>query len=83
MNDKVAIITGASSGIGRAAALLFSVQGMKVAAVGRNEKELGLLRDEAQAQDGSFKVSLADILETSQVDRLINETVESFGRIDV
>lgn len=83
MNDKVAIITGASSGIGRAAALLFAVGGMKVIAVGRNEKELGLLRDEAHAGNGSVKVSLADILETSQVDRLINETVENFGRIDV
>ena len=83
MNDKVAIITGASSGIGRAAALLFAASGAKVVAVSRNEKELGLLRDEARDKSGSVKVSLADILENSQVDRLINETVENYGQIDV
>jgi NAD(P)-dependent dehydrogenase (short-subunit alcohol dehydrogenase family) len=83
MNDKVAIITGASSGIGRAAALLFSANGAKVVAVGRNEKELGLLRDESRDRSGSVKVCLADILENSQVDRLINETVENYGQIDV
>lgn len=83
MNDKVAIITGASSGIGRAAALLFVANGAKVIAVGRNEKELGLLRDEARELNGSVKVNLADVLETSQLDRLINETVENYGQIDV
>lgn len=83
MNDKVAIITGASSGIGRAAALLFAASGVKVVAVGRNEKELALLRDEARTLGGSIKIGLTDVLETSQVDRLINETVENFGQIDV
>lgn len=83
MNDKVAIITGASSGIGRAAALLFADDGARVVAVGRNEKELSLLRDEARDRSGSIKVCLADILENSQVDRLINETVENYGQIDV
>jgi NAD(P)-dependent dehydrogenase (short-subunit alcohol dehydrogenase family) len=83
MNDKVAIITGASSGIGRAAALLFADDGARVVAVGRNEKELSLLRDEARDRSGSIKVCLADILENSQVDRLINETVENYCQIDV
>jgi NAD(P)-dependent dehydrogenase (short-subunit alcohol dehydrogenase family) len=55
MNDKVAIITGASSGIGRAAALLFADDGARVVAVGRNEKELSLLRDEARDRSGSSK----------------------------
>lgn len=83
MNDKVVIITGASSGIGRAAALHFAANGASVVAVGRNEKELELLRDEARELHGSVKVNLADVLETSQIDRLIGETLESYGRIDV
>jgi len=83
MNDKVAIITGASSGIGRAAALLFAEKGTKVVAVGRNERELGTLRGEAHEKNGLIKINLADILETTQVDRLIIETIESFGQIDV
>jgi NAD(P)-dependent dehydrogenase (short-subunit alcohol dehydrogenase family) len=83
MNDKVAIITGASSGIGRATCLLFVKNGAKVIAVGRNEKELKSLRDEASGNEGSLKINLADVCENSQVDRLINETVENFGQIDV
>lgn len=77
------MITGASSGIGRATALLFARNGARVVAVGRNEKELGGLRTEAKGADGSIKVLLADVSETSQVDRLVAETVDGFGRIDV
>jgi NAD(P)-dependent dehydrogenase (short-subunit alcohol dehydrogenase family) len=83
MNEKVAIITGASSGIGRAVAMLFAEKGAKVVAVGRNERELGLLRDEAHGKSGSLKISLADIQETTQVDRLIRETAENYGQIDI
>ena len=83
MNKKVAIITGASSGIGRAAVHIFSENGFQVIAVGRNEKELGILREETQNFTGNLKIHLADIREMSQVERLINETVENFGQIDV
>ena len=83
MNNKVAIITGASSGIGRAAVHIFSENGFQVVAVGRNEKELGILREETQNSTGSLKIHLADIRETTQVERLVNETVENFGQIDV
>ena len=83
MKGKVALVTGASSGIGRASALLLAQQGANVVAVGRNESELGLLRDEAKSADGTLKIHLADVLETSQVDRLLTDTVESFDHIDV
>ena len=43
LTDKVAIVTGATSGIGRATARLFASNGAKVVAVGRNETELGHL----------------------------------------
>ena len=83
MNEKVVIVTGASSGIGRASAKLFAENGANVIAVGRNEKELNNLRDEAQTQNGTIKVYLADILETTQVDRLFNQIIESYNQIDV
>lgn len=83
MEKKVAVITGASSGIGRAAVHLFTENGFQAVAVGRNEKELGELRNEIKGSDGGLKIHLADIRETSQVERLVNETVENFGRIDV
>jgi NAD(P)-dependent dehydrogenase (short-subunit alcohol dehydrogenase family) len=83
MTGKVVIVTGASSGIGRATALLFAANGANVIAVGRNQKELGGLREESQRSEGSVKVHLADIREHSQVERLVNDTVQNFGQIDV
>jgi NAD(P)-dependent dehydrogenase (short-subunit alcohol dehydrogenase family) len=83
MTGKVVIITGASSGIGRATAILFAKNGSNVIAVGRNEKELNALRDQAQGKKGSIKIHLADIRQTTQVERLVNDTVQNFGQIDV
>jgi NAD(P)-dependent dehydrogenase (short-subunit alcohol dehydrogenase family) len=83
MTGKVVIITGASSGIGRATAILFAKNGSNVIAVGRNAKELSALREQAQGKKGSVKIHLADIRETTQVERLINDTVEGLGQIDV
>ncbi len=83
MEKKVAVITGASSGIGRAAVHIFTENGFQTVAVGRNEKELGSLRKEVKDSKGEVKIHLADIRETSQVERLVNETVENFGQIDV
>lgn len=83
MKDKIAIITGASSGIGRATALLFAKKGSKVIAVGRNEKELNALRDELSERDGILKVQLADVREITQVEKLVNDTADAFGKIDV
>jgi NAD(P)-dependent dehydrogenase (short-subunit alcohol dehydrogenase family) len=83
MQNKVIIITGASSGIGRATALTFARYGSKVIAVGRNEKELNSLRDQSKEFDSDVKVHLADLKENSQIERLITETADNFGRIDV
>ena len=82
MQEKTILVTGASSGIGRAAALLFAENGWNVVAVGRNQKELATLRDEAQNKAGAVKIHLADLLENTQIDRLINVTLESFNRLD-
>lgn len=83
MTGKVVIVTGASSGIGRATALLFAKNGSSVIAVGRNEKELGSLREDAKGKKGLIKIHLADIREQSQVERVVNDTVQNFGQIDV
>jgi NAD(P)-dependent dehydrogenase (short-subunit alcohol dehydrogenase family) len=82
MQGRVVIVTGASSGIGRATALLFARNGATVVAVGRNEKELAGLSKEA-GKDAAIKPHLADIMEFSQLDRIVTETVDSYKRIDV
>jgi len=83
MQEKVVIVTGASSGIGRAAALLFANQGSSVIAVGRNEKELTSLSKKVTSKTGVIKPHLADVTEMTQLERIITETVANQGRIDV
>lgn len=83
MQEKVCLITGASSGIGRAVARLFVANGATVVALGRSEKELNSLRDETQDASGALKIRLADVLETGQVEKSVADTVENFGQIDV
>lgn len=83
MEGKVAVVTGASSGIGRATVLVLAEQGVNVVAVGRNDADLGSLRDEARDLSGSIRIHLADITELSQVDRLVSETVQHMGQIDI
>lgn len=82
MKVNVAVITGASSGIGRASALAFAAAGWNVVAVGRNENELVNLLSETRDLEGTLKIHLADVTETTQVDRLFSETAQQFGRID-
>ncbi len=83
MNAKVAIVTGASSGIGRAAARLFAEGGYTTVAVGRNEKELSALSQSIKSKKGSIKIHLADVTEHSQLGRIASDAVTNFGRIDV
>jgi NAD(P)-dependent dehydrogenase (short-subunit alcohol dehydrogenase family) len=83
MEGKVAIVTGASSGIGRATAREFARNDTKVIAVGRNEADLSALRDESRDFPGTIRTHIADVTEMSQLDRLISETVDHFGQIDV
>jgi len=80
MKDKVVIVTGASSGIGKAAAFKFASEGAKVALVARSE---GKLAELVQAIDGEAKAILADVTQEADVERVVRETVEVFGGIDV
>lgn len=82
-NGKVALVTGASSGIGRATALLLAEKGLTVVAVGRNEAELADVREAGREFPGHISTHLADVLENTQIDRVISDTIEHFGRLDV
>ena len=84
MQGKVVVVTGASSGIGRAAAFLFAKNGATVVAVGRNETELAdLSKSIKKSGKGAIKQHLADLTEQSQIERLVNETIDNLGQIDV
>jgi NAD(P)-dependent dehydrogenase (short-subunit alcohol dehydrogenase family) len=83
MQGKIAIVTGASSGIGRATAALLAQKGASVVAIGRNEKELNALHEGHKGKTGSIKIYLADVTEMTQIDRMVSETIQSFGQLDV
>jgi NAD(P)-dependent dehydrogenase (short-subunit alcohol dehydrogenase family) len=83
MKGKVALVTGASSGIGRATSIRLAREGAVVIAIGRNQSELGSLRDETHKFDGVVKPHLAEVTETSQIDRLVTETIEHHTRVDI
>ncbi len=84
-DDQVVLVTGATSGIGRAAAVRFASSGALVMATGRNRAELNRLMEELN--DGKEEVvALAldgDIADGAFREGLVDRTVERFGRLDV
>ncbi|KAI7259084.1 hypothetical protein KC345_g10400 [Hortaea werneckii] len=83
IRDKVVLITGASAGIGLATARRFAAAGARLALVARSADTLQHLAGELQGL-GSEAVALpADVSDPKQVERIIEETVRHFGRLDV
>lgn len=81
--DKAVIVTGASSGIGRATALAFCREGAKVLAVARDAGALDDLAREASALPGALHPFPADLTNPTTGDRATAACVEAFGRVDV
>src|SRR5258708_12441657 len=83
LQNKVALITGGTTGIGRDTAVLFAKNGAKVVISGRRETEgneaIALVR--AAGGDGLFVKS--DVSKSSDVQSLVAKTVEKFGRLDI
>jgi NAD(P)-dependent dehydrogenase (short-subunit alcohol dehydrogenase family) len=80
---KVALITGATSGIGQACAIAFATAGAKVACVGRNENALQDVSERIRALDSEALTVRADLSSVAEAERVVNETVTKFGGIDV
>ena len=82
MDQKVALITGASSGIGRATAHAFSDRGAQVVLAARREKELASLVDEIEAKGGKATAIKTDVSKAEEVERMVNHAIEVYGRLD-
>lgn len=81
--NKIAIITGSSDGIGKATALLLAKEGANVVLNGRREEKLAIAAQEI-SQVGRTPLSVAgDICLNSTIDQIVKLTVEKFGRIDI
>ena len=82
LDGKVAIITGASRGIGAAAARLFAQEGATVVLAARSEPAIARIAGEVQAMGGRALAIPTDIGEPAEVERLIQRTLDTYGRLD-
>jgi len=83
---KVALVTGASSGIGYGTAVHFAREGCSLSVTGRNKDALKRLVDECRQQglqDGQVLTIVGDVGKAEDRERIIDETVRKFGRLDV
>ena len=80
---KVALITGAGSGMGRATAFLFSDEGAKVAAVDQNREPIERVAADITGAGNTAKAWTCDVSDRAAVNRLVEEVVAEFGGLDI
>jgi 3-oxoacyl-[acyl-carrier protein] reductase len=83
LTDRVAIVTGAGRGIGRAIALKLAGVGATVVVSDILEKEAGEVAQEIKANGGQSLVCRSDVSQAADVARLVEETLAAYGRIDI
>src|SRR2546425_12975567 len=82
LEGKVAIITGASSGIGRAAAMVFAREGAKVVLAARRAEAGQKVAEEIQAAGGTALFIRGDVSRADEGKALVEQAVSKFGRLD-
>jgi NAD(P)-dependent dehydrogenase (short-subunit alcohol dehydrogenase family) len=82
MNGKVALVTGASSGIGRATAEAFAAKGARVVLAARRQDELASLVAEIEGRGGKATAIRTDVSAARDVQRMVTHAMEAFGRLD-
>lgn len=83
LKNKIVILTGASSGIGRATALSLAAQGAQVVAVARRTEKLKELENESAKLSGKIFALTGDVSKDEDIARVVDTTIEKYGRVDV
>ncbi|MEH2004341.1 SDR family NAD(P)-dependent oxidoreductase [Nostoc sp.] len=83
LNGKVAVITGASSGIGEATAIALAAEGAKIALAARRVEKLEALAKQIRDGSGQALPIAADVTDDAQIRELVEKTQSHFGRIDI
>ena len=83
LEGKVAIVTGATSGMGRATAELFAKEGAKVVVTGRNEERAQAVVDEIKGNGGEAIYVIVDASDDEDCKKIFDATIEAFGTVDI
>lgn len=83
LNGKVALVTGAGSGIGKAAALKLAAAGAKVVVMSRTAEEIEATAREIETAGGTAKAITADASDDAKMKELVAQTISAFGRLDI
>ena len=84
LKDKIAIVTGATSGMGTAIAVDFAREGAKVVVCGRNQDKAKAVVDQIVSEGGeAVTFGVFDVEDTDSIKMTVDKTMEKYGRIDI
>ena len=83
LKDKVALLTAVGTGMGRATAILFAQEGAKVVVTARRREHLEQTASLIRSNGGQALEMPADVSVKSEVDRIVNEVLDQFGKVDI
>lgn len=83
LQDKVAIITGGTSGMGRDTAYVFAEEGAKVVITGRNEDRAKAVVEKIEKNGGEALYVIADMTNRDNLQQIVDKTIEKFGTVDI
>ncbi len=83
LKDKVAIVTGAASGMGKAIATLYAAEGAKIVAADLNAEGLQTVVDEIVADGGTAIAVSTNVMKEEEIENMINAAIENYGKLDI